>query len=71
MSAAFIVECSITMAWCFADEATPAASKIQDRLKKETVLVPAHWFLEVTNVLAMAESISASPWPDRPGFSLS
>lgn len=43
------------MAWCFADEATPAASKIQDRLEKETALVPAHWFLEVTNVLAMAE----------------
>jgi len=55
VSAAFIIDCSITMAWCFADEATPAASKVQDRLKTETVLVPAHWFLEVTNVLAMAE----------------
>ena len=54
MSAAFIIDCSITMAWCFADEATPAASKIQDRLE-EAVLVPAHWRLEVSTVIAMAE----------------
>lgn len=55
MSAAFIIDCSITMAWCFSDEATAAVSKLQDRLERETALVPAHWFLEVTNVLAMAE----------------
>lgn len=55
MNAAFIIDCSITMAWCFCDEATAAASKLQDRLERETALVPAHWFLEVTNVLAMAE----------------
>ena len=55
MSAAFIIDCSITMAWCFPDEATPDSSKLLDRLESETALVPAHWFLEVTNVLAMAE----------------
>ncbi len=55
MTAAFIMDCSITMAWCFADEATPGASKVQDRLEKEAALVPAHWFLEVINVLATAE----------------
>jgi predicted nucleic acid-binding protein len=55
LSAAFIIDCSITMAWCFSDEATAAVSKLQDRLERETALVPAHWFLEVTNVLAMAE----------------
>ncbi len=55
MSAAFIIDCSITMSWCFSDESTPAASKVQDRLEKESPMVPAHWFLEVTNVLAMAE----------------
>ncbi len=56
MSAAFIIDCSITMVWCFPDEATPGSSKLQDRLADETALVPAHWFLEVTNVLAMAEN---------------
>ncbi len=55
MTAAFVIDCSITMAWCFADESTPAASKVQDRLETESALVPAHWFLEVANVLAMAE----------------
>jgi len=55
MSAAFIIDCSITMTWCFGDEATPASSAVLDRLERETALVPAHWFLEVTNVLAMAE----------------
>ncbi len=55
MSAAFIIDCSITMAWCFADEATPQTTKILDRLGEETALVPPLWFLETTNVLAMAE----------------
>lgn len=55
MKATLIIDCSITMAWCFADEGTEYTSQIQDRLVAEAALVPAHWFLEVTNVLAMAE----------------
>ena len=55
MSASFIIDCSLTMTWCFPDEATPESSRILDRLEHESALVPAHWFLEVTNVLAMAE----------------
>jgi predicted nucleic acid-binding protein len=55
VTATLIIDCSITMSWCFPDEATKASAKIQDRLADESALVPAHWFLEVTNVLAMAE----------------
>jgi len=55
LSAALIIDCSITMAWCFEDEATVAASIIQDRLDNETALVPSHWYLEVANVLAISE----------------
>jgi len=55
MTATFIIDCSITMSWCFADEGSDASTKIQDRLVAETALVPAHWFLEIANVLAMAE----------------
>ena len=55
MNASIIIDCSITMSWCFSDEATPATMAIQDRLVSERALVPMHWFLEVTNVLAMAE----------------
>ena len=43
------------MAWCFADESTPQTLEIQERLVSEAAIVPAHWFLEVANVLAMAE----------------
>ena len=55
MSAAFVVDCSIAMAWLFQDEATPKTTALLHRLATETALVPAWWFIEITNVLAMAE----------------
>jgi predicted nucleic acid-binding protein len=55
MSASFVVDCSIAMAWLFRDEATPKTSALLNRLATETALVPAWWFVEITNVLAMAE----------------
>lgn len=55
MNAAFVVDCSIAMAWLFNDEATPKTEELLTRLTTETALVPAWWFIEITNVLAMAE----------------
>jgi len=55
MSAAFVVDCSIAMAWVFNDEATPKTEALLNRLTTETALVPTLWFIEITNVLAMAE----------------
>jgi len=55
MSAAFVVDCSIAMAWLFNDEATPKTAALLNRLATETAIVPAWWFLEITNVLALAE----------------
>jgi len=55
MSPAFVVDCSIAMAWLFNDEATPKTAALLNRLATETALVPAWWFIEITNVLAMAE----------------
>jgi predicted nucleic acid-binding protein len=55
MSATFVLDCSIAMAWLFGDEATPSTAALLSRLGSETVLVPAWWFIEVTNVLALAE----------------
>ncbi|HVA46216.1 MAG TPA: type II toxin-antitoxin system VapC family toxin [Pirellulales bacterium] len=55
MSAAFIIDCSLAMAWLFKDEATEETTKLLNRLETETGLVPAWWFLEVTNVIALAE----------------
>ena len=55
MRAAFVIDCSIAMTWCFPDEATDQSAAILDRLESETALVPTLWFLEVASVLAMAE----------------
>lgn len=56
MIASLIVDCcSIAMSWCFADEATIETQAILDRIVYESVVVPAHWHLEVINVLALAE----------------
>jgi predicted nucleic acid-binding protein len=55
MSAAFVVDCSVAMAWLFHDEATPKTAALLKRLANETALVPAWWFVEITNVLALAE----------------
>lgn len=55
MSASFIVDCSVTMACLFRDEATAQTTELLERLDAESALVPGLWFLEVTNVLAIAE----------------
>ena len=55
MSAAFVVDCSIAVAWLFHDQATAKTAALLNRLATETALVPAWWFIEITNVLAMAE----------------
>ena len=55
MSAAFIVDCSVAMTWLFNDEATDKTTELLGRLATETALVPDWWYVEVTNVLAMAE----------------
>jgi predicted nucleic acid-binding protein len=55
MTGAFVVDCSVAMAWLFNDEATPKTEALLNRLTTETALVPAWWFIEIANVLAMAE----------------
>ena len=51
----FVLDVSVTMAWCFEDEATPETWAILDRLQDEGAVVPALWPLEVANVLLLAE----------------
>ena len=52
---AFVLDASIALSWCFADEATPATDALLDRLADEEAAAPALWRLEVANALAMAE----------------
>jgi len=51
----FILDTSVTMAWCFSDEATPYADAVLDSLSKQSALAPGIWPLEVSNVLLVAE----------------
>ncbi len=55
MSAAFVLDCSIAMAWLFHDESTPKTVALLNRLAAETALVPGWWFIEIANVLTSAE----------------
>jgi len=40
----FILDASVTLAWCFIEETTPTAIKLFDKLEKETAYVPSIWF---------------------------
>lgn len=55
MNAAFVLDCSVAMAWLFHDQATSNTAAILNRMAAETAVVPALWFIEVANVLALAE----------------
>jgi predicted nucleic acid-binding protein len=50
-----VLDASIALAWCFADEATPVTDALLDRLADDEATAPASWRLEVANALAMAE----------------
>ena len=41
MTPSLIIDCSITMAWCFADEATTETTRVQDRMIVEAAVVPS------------------------------
>jgi predicted nucleic acid-binding protein len=54
--AVFVADASVSLAWCFADEATPYTEALLDRLiAGEEVAVPSHWPLEVLNGLIQAK----------------
>jgi len=51
-----VVDASITLAWCFADERTALSISVLDRLKAgDQALVPAFWSVEVLNTLLVGE----------------
>lgn len=50
-----VLDCSMTMAWCFEDEAHPRADAVLASLADGEALVPSLWPLEVANVLAICE----------------
>lgn len=51
----FVLDCSVTMGWCFEDEADTYARNVLESLVDSAAIVPALWPLEVANVLLGAE----------------
>jgi predicted nucleic acid-binding protein len=51
----FVLDASVTLAWCFVDESSGLADRILDRLERDEALAPAIWPLEVANGLRTAE----------------
>jgi predicted nucleic acid-binding protein len=51
----FILDASVTAAWCFADEATEATQTLRRSLVTSTATVPSLWHLESANMLLVAE----------------
>jgi predicted nucleic acid-binding protein len=51
----FVLDCSITMAWCFEDESNEYTDTILENLKDTTAIVPTIWPLEVANVLLLSK----------------
>lgn len=55
MGSTFVLDASVTMGFCFMDEASDYADAILQRLQQEEACVPPIWELEVANVLVQAE----------------
>jgi len=51
----FVLDCSVTVAWCIEDEANPSTDRLLDSLQSGEALVPALWPLEISNVLLTGE----------------
>ncbi|MEX2121564.1 MAG: type II toxin-antitoxin system VapC family toxin [Pirellulales bacterium] len=51
----YVLDGSVALAWCFADEADSYATAIAKRFPNAEALVPAIWPLEIANALLMGE----------------
>jgi predicted nucleic acid-binding protein len=50
----FVLDASLTLAWCFKDEATEHTNAVLGALETTRALVPSIWFYEVTNAIITA-----------------
>jgi predicted nucleic acid-binding protein len=51
----FVIDSSVVLAWYFADESDPYADSVAKSLKQATAVVPAHFHLEIANILVVGE----------------
>ena len=62
---AFVLDCSVAMAWVFPDEASEATDRLRDSLIDDRAFVPSLWPVEVGSVLLTATRrgrIDMSEW---------
>ena len=50
-----MIDCSVAVAWCIEDEASPETDALLERVRDEGGMVPGLWHLELGNVLLQAE----------------
>ena len=63
---AFVLDCSVAIAWVFPDEASDATDRLRDSLIGNRAFVPSLWPVEVGSVLLAAarrNRISIDEWP--------
>ena len=63
---AFVLDCSVTMAWIFHDEATEATDRLREALLDTRAFVPALWPIETANALLAATRrgrVAQDEWP--------
>jgi predicted nucleic acid-binding protein len=51
----FVLDNSVALAWCFADERTPAVMALLDRAIQREAVAPSLWPLEAMNTLFVAQ----------------
>ncbi len=51
----FVLDASVTLAWCFADEGGDYALGVLHRLRSSEAIAAPHWGLELANALLVAE----------------
>jgi predicted nucleic acid-binding protein len=51
----FVIDASVAMTWLFLDETTAATQRLLKELSNRAAVVPALWYLEIANALALAE----------------
>ena len=64
---AFVLDCSVTMAWLFPDEASEATARLRDSLIDSRAFVPSLWPVEVGGALLNATRrgrVRAEEWPE-------
>ena len=50
----FVLDASVTLAWCFHDERTAETAALLEQLETEQAFVPGLWTLEIGNILLSA-----------------